>query len=652
MIVNITSGGGATIGTPSSATVNILDNDGPLATNDSLTEDEDTVITGNVLGNDSDPNEDELTAELVDAPWFGVVDLDPNGSFTYTPNENFFGTDVFTYEVSDGTGGTDTATVTITTDPVDEDPVIDDQEFSLSENLLNGTIVGFVQASDPDFDQELTYSITAGNSAGAFAIDSATGMIYVADSEELDFETTTAYALTVQVTDNGSSPRSESATVDIVMTNLAEDEDEADRITWLNEGYEHVNTILEGDEVEEIHGLNPNDPDGPTGELLTRLTELNNLAIALQNDVLADDALAYEGHLSTYNTAHINYAFVEFGFVSELASEAIRGSLLMVKYSEGDLLRIQGVGGLLNTLGGYLTTVKNSIITTRNSTINAYNQLLNDYALIDLTLSSAITNYDLDVGKINSLLNSIANYGANAPSFEDPGEFDPPILDFVGVGPLNDAADAIATGVNSAVYGATLTAIATISTDGTNMLAEIDEEEDTVYVGFTQHQNSYNSHLDDLMGTLTAQTTVAIGEVDPEADYGVIGDVLRNTDATLFAISTGDPENPGALELANSRAEFWLGEDGVDKLRVKGLDEWLRLLDGRLNQIRLAIQTLQTQVQAIRNSVLAANNDTAYSAQVAQTYLDKYSVILGAIDLRRTAIAAFRNDTLAPLLND
>jgi VCBS repeat-containing protein len=117
LIVNVASGTGYTVGTPSSATLTI--HDGPTAADDSFSGDEDTEITGNVLDNDTDPQNDTLTATLVDGPWFGSLTLNSDGSFSYTPDANFYGTDQFTYQVSNSAGGTNTATATITVNAVD-----------------------------------------------------------------------------------------------------------------------------------------------------------------------------------------------------------------------------------------------------------------------------------------------------------------------------------------------------------------------------------------------------------------------------------------------------------------------------------------------------------------------------------------------------
>ncbi len=59
-------------------------------------------IGGNgVLGNDTDPDGDALTAELVGNATNGTLQLNSNGSFAYTPPANFNGTTSFTYRARD-----------------------------------------------------------------------------------------------------------------------------------------------------------------------------------------------------------------------------------------------------------------------------------------------------------------------------------------------------------------------------------------------------------------------------------------------------------------------------------------------------------------------------------------------------------------------
>ncbi len=111
-------------------------NNPPDAVNDAFTTEVNTPVSGNVLPNDSDPDSDPLTVIANTQPGNGSVVVNPDGSFTYTPNNGFDGSDTFTYTITDGEGGTDTATVTITIDdnPVDLNvPVAGDDGTLVSE---------------------------------------------------------------------------------------------------------------------------------------------------------------------------------------------------------------------------------------------------------------------------------------------------------------------------------------------------------------------------------------------------------------------------------------------------------------------------------------------------------------------------------------
>lgn len=96
----------------------------PLAFNDAFTTPFQTAVAGNVLVNngggvDNDPEGTVLTVTTtpVTAPTNGGVTLNGAGAFTYTPNAGFFGIDTFVYRITDASGLTATATVTITVSP-------------------------------------------------------------------------------------------------------------------------------------------------------------------------------------------------------------------------------------------------------------------------------------------------------------------------------------------------------------------------------------------------------------------------------------------------------------------------------------------------------------------------------------------------------
>ncbi len=89
----------------------------PVADNESVAVERNSqrvVAAPGVLENDTDMNSDVLSAVLVSGPSHGTLDLDSNGGFTYTPEEDFLGTDSFTYRASDGLLTSDIVTVPIT----------------------------------------------------------------------------------------------------------------------------------------------------------------------------------------------------------------------------------------------------------------------------------------------------------------------------------------------------------------------------------------------------------------------------------------------------------------------------------------------------------------------------------------------------------
>jgi len=93
----------------------------PLAFDDEFETEANTPLSGNILydngnGADNDPEGSTLTVETnpIQQPANGTVIINPDGSFTYTPNPGFFGVDSFVYQIADSSGIMATATVTIT----------------------------------------------------------------------------------------------------------------------------------------------------------------------------------------------------------------------------------------------------------------------------------------------------------------------------------------------------------------------------------------------------------------------------------------------------------------------------------------------------------------------------------------------------------
>jgi uncharacterized repeat protein (TIGR01451 family) len=115
-----------------SATVTVsltVANDPPSATDDSYSVAENgslSITAPGVLGNDSDPNGDGLSASVVSTVSHGSLSLNANGSFTYTPTTGYYGSDSFTYQACDTQAACDSATVDITVNPLASSPVATD----------------------------------------------------------------------------------------------------------------------------------------------------------------------------------------------------------------------------------------------------------------------------------------------------------------------------------------------------------------------------------------------------------------------------------------------------------------------------------------------------------------------------------------------
>lgn len=120
------------------ATVNLTIspvNDAPVALADAYQVAEDSplvVAAPGVLSNDSDVEGASLTALLIVAPARGSLTLNSDGSFSYSPNSNFHGTDRFIYRASDGVLDSTPATVVITVTSVNDPPVAHPQSLVAS----------------------------------------------------------------------------------------------------------------------------------------------------------------------------------------------------------------------------------------------------------------------------------------------------------------------------------------------------------------------------------------------------------------------------------------------------------------------------------------------------------------------------------------
>ena len=143
-------------------------NAAPVAGDDSASTAEDAPVSVSVLGNDTDADGDPLSVAAVTQPANGVASIE-GSTVRYEPAANYNGADSFTYTVSDGRGGSDTATVSLAVTPVPDAPVAAGDSASTAEDAAV-TIAVLANDSDADGDA-LTASVVTGPSHGTAVVD-------------------------------------------------------------------------------------------------------------------------------------------------------------------------------------------------------------------------------------------------------------------------------------------------------------------------------------------------------------------------------------------------------------------------------------------------------------------------------------------------
>jgi len=136
-------------------------NNVPVAQDDNYSMGQDTILTASaalgILANDSDQDGDTLTALLISNVSHGTLILNANGSFTYTPQTNYNGLDVFTYKANDGTADSVYATVRITIN--ESAPAT----YTLAVTTANGTVTKTPNQTTYNAGESVTLLATAAN---------------------------------------------------------------------------------------------------------------------------------------------------------------------------------------------------------------------------------------------------------------------------------------------------------------------------------------------------------------------------------------------------------------------------------------------------------------------------------------------------------
>jgi len=190
-------------------TVNSI-NDAPVANSMSVSTNENRMMQLDITLDVTDVDGDNLTYAIVSDVSDGTTSLS-GSTVTYTPNQDWNGEDTFTFKANDGTVDSNTATVTITVDAVNDAPVVSNVTASTDEDVtVNITLTG----TDIEGDA-LTYSTVSNPSGGSVTISGETAaytpnqdwngvdtFTYQANDGELDSNIATATITVNQVFDD------------------------------------------------------------------------------------------------------------------------------------------------------------------------------------------------------------------------------------------------------------------------------------------------------------------------------------------------------------------------------------------------------------------------------------------------------------------
>ena len=208
--------------TTQTVTINIRDAlRGPVITTTSLSTDEDTLLTGQLLATTLGEVSGPITYTTVTDPAHAnSFSLSPDGIYNYIPTANFNGTDSFVVRATSGSGnGTVTSiqTVTVTVNPVNDLPGLSVSSFSVAENIAGGSTIATLLSSDVDANATASFFLVS-DLSGKFEVVGSS--LRLKADARLDFETLSGYSLTVGITDNTGA--SVNVPVSIQVTNVNE----------------------------------------------------------------------------------------------------------------------------------------------------------------------------------------------------------------------------------------------------------------------------------------------------------------------------------------------------------------------------------------------------------------------------------------------
>lgn len=238
-------------------------NDAPVASDDSLTLEEDTANVSYPLVNDVDADGDKLTITSASAS-HGTVNIGNDGSISYTPNEDFHGEDQINYCIEDAQGLTDCAVVHVTVISINDSPIALDDWVTTE---FNQPVVIAVLANDSDSDGDSLSVINIGQSIASVVLN-ADNTLTLMPPEDWSGELSFSYTIS---DGNEIEPLTAQAMVTVIV-----EEDPVNNPPVTQDDSLTVNDWLE---VKILPLLNDSDPDGDDIRLLSASVDIGQLTI-------------------------------------------------------------------------------------------------------------------------------------------------------------------------------------------------------------------------------------------------------------------------------------------------------------------------------------------------------------------------------------
>lgn len=181
-----------------------------IANDDSVTTDEDVPITIDVMTNDDLSGTGLFFVSSVTQPSNGVAKINSDNTITYTPNQDFFGSDSFQYTASDSAGLLqDSATVSITINPVNDPPVANDDFVTTDKNT---SVSFFAEENDFDVDGDEIFVISVMQGTNGVTEISSNGAITYTPNQNFIGNDSFTYSL------SDSNGRTDIATVTVTVS--------------------------------------------------------------------------------------------------------------------------------------------------------------------------------------------------------------------------------------------------------------------------------------------------------------------------------------------------------------------------------------------------------------------------------------------------